>query len=104
MPMMQPPQPGTFHAPGDVDWFWLNIMMPGTHTVETSDLRFGADTVIELYREGEETPVMVDADGGSEPGASKLTFVIDFMDQFYVRVTHASGGTGHYMIEFRDGL
>ena len=104
MPMMQPPQPGTFHAPGDVDWFWLNIMMPGTHTVETSDLRFGADTVIELYREGEETPVMVDDDGGSEPGASKLTFVIDFMDQFYVRVTHASGGTGHYMIEFREGL
>jgi hypothetical protein len=101
---MEYPQPRTFHVAGDADWFRLNPMMPGTYTVETSHLLFGADTVIELFREGEETPIMVDDDGGSEPGATRLTFEFDFMGGYYVRVTHASGGTGHYMIELREGL
>jgi hypothetical protein len=97
------PRPYTFHVAGDADWFSLNFMMPGQHTVETSNLMFGADTVIELFRQGDETALAVDDDGGAEPGASKLTFERDTMSSYLLRVSHASGGTGHYMIQLREG-
>ena len=97
------PRPCTFHAAGDVDWFSLNFMMPGPHTVETSNLMLGADTMVELYRQGEETPLAIDDNSGAEPGASMLTFDWDMMNQYLIKVTHASGGTGHYMIQLREG-
>ena len=64
---------------------------------------FGADTVIALHKQGEETPLAVDDDSGAEAGASKLTFEADMMSQYLLKVTHATGGTGHYMIRLRQG-
>ncbi len=45
----------------------------------------------------------VSAPPSAEPGASKLSFYIDWAAQYFIKVTHVAGRTGHYSIQFRQG-
>jgi hypothetical protein len=67
------PQKHTIHLPGDRDWLRFQVEKGSSYVIETSDLRGGLDTVIQLY---DETGVELatNDDGSGEDLSSRITW------------------------------
>jgi len=92
------PIPGTIETGGDRDWFRFTAVPGLTYELETFDLGPGSDTVISLYRSDGTTLVAENDDSGATL-ASKITWVADSQDTFYIMVRHYNQmRTGSYKI------
>ncbi len=85
------PQKHTIHVEGDRDWLRFQVEKGSSYVIETSDLRGGIDTVIQLYDEtGQE--LATNDDGSGEDLSSRITWTAAADGILYVMVRDFSEG------------
>lgn len=79
-------QTHTIHRAGDVDWMKFSATVALRYTIETLNLRNGADTVLELYSTNGTTRLAVNDDRSGASYASRLVWTAPRTGTYYIRV------------------
>ncbi|MEM7129847.1 MAG: trypsin-like serine protease [Chloroflexota bacterium] len=82
------PQSHSFHMPGDVDWLKFSVVAGTAYTIETTNLRNRADTVLALYTPNGTEVIETNDDIESGNLASRIGWTAAENGDYLIRIRH----------------
>lgn len=89
-----PPQPRTFHQPGDQDWLAFTSEPGWLYDLHTVNLSGETDTILCLYAPDGVTQIACDDDGGQEAFSSRLVISFPVSDTYYALIRNRDPSLG----------
>ncbi|GAB7389213.1 hypothetical protein BSNK01_30510 [Bacillaceae bacterium] len=92
------PLTGTMHAPGDIDWFYLDVPQAGKLHIEVTTDTLRLDPVLRIEKEGE--PVREIDEGSAENGQTESVVLNVKPGRYYLGLDHYYGHAvnGEYVL------